>query len=163
MSYADCTPEEIDLMENAFGDHIRRRREQLGLSARDVSSRCGLPPAALNQIEAGQQPPDLEKVPSLANALELDPAALCRLALLTAYPLFYATLTAESETDLAAAFDPSLSALVETDAEDAGWIRQLRQIPSHRRHLLRQLAGELAESSHSPRRRVPRGQVLLKF
>lgn len=149
---------------NRFADFIRGRRAELGLSITELSSRCGFPRAAITDMETGQKPPDLILVPGLATVLQIDPAVLCRLALLIADGEFYGLLVGEPDTmDLTAACDPALARVVEVDTEDADWVRQLRQMASQHRHLLRQLAAELLESSRSKRRRVSRGQILLEI
>ena len=66
-------------LENAFGEHIRRLREQrLGsdpeYSLRKVASRCDVTPAYLSRVERGEvSPPGEETLISLARELGEDP------------------------------------------------------------------------------------------
>jgi len=61
-----------------FGDRIRSRRDQLGLSQEALAHRAGLQRAYIGQLETGLRSPGLETVAKLARALELDAADLVR-------------------------------------------------------------------------------------
>ena len=63
-------------MMNVFGDHIRKKREELRekdrtFSVRGVASRLGVQPSYLSKIERGEQaPPTEEKIRALAGILD---------------------------------------------------------------------------------------------
>ncbi len=73
-------------MSNAFGQHIRQRRESLRekdreFSLRKVAARIGVEPSYLSKIERGDQPPPSEeKIVELATALGEDADVLLALA-----------------------------------------------------------------------------------
>jgi transcriptional regulator with XRE-family HTH domain len=61
-----------------FGDRIRARRDELGLSQEALAHRAGLQRAYIGQLETGMRSPGLETLAKLARALELDAADLVR-------------------------------------------------------------------------------------
>ena len=73
-------------MENAFGTHLRQRREQLRASSREfslrkVAARIGVQPSYLSKIERGDEaPPTEERIRALARELDEDPDVLLALA-----------------------------------------------------------------------------------
>ena len=73
-------------MMNVFGDHIRKKREELRekdrtFSVRGVASRLGVQPSYLSKIERGEQsPPTEEKIRALAGILGEDIDVLLALA-----------------------------------------------------------------------------------
>jgi transcriptional regulator with XRE-family HTH domain len=70
----------------AFGDHIRKLREQRAekdpaYSLRQVASRCGVTPAYLSRVERGEvAPPGEETLAKLAHELGEDPDVLLAMA-----------------------------------------------------------------------------------
>lgn len=70
----------------AFGDHVRRRREELrqddkSFSLRQVAQRIGVEPAYLSKIERGEMPPPSEETTiRLATELREDPDLLLAMA-----------------------------------------------------------------------------------
>jgi transcriptional regulator with XRE-family HTH domain len=70
----------------AFGDHVRRLREQraeadAAFSLRQVASRCGVTPAYLSRVERGEvAPPGEETLIKLARELNEDPDVLLAMA-----------------------------------------------------------------------------------
>jgi len=70
----------------SFGEHLRRRREQLRrddrrYSVRQVAGRVGIEPSYLSKIERGEQPPPSEQTTrALAAELREDPDFLLALA-----------------------------------------------------------------------------------
>jgi transcriptional regulator with XRE-family HTH domain len=138
---------------NPFAALLCRRREELGLYQNEVAEDCGVTPEAIGLIEAGRRQPDLERIPRLATALELDPAPLCRLALRVRSPNFYAALLGEDfAVEPAPGEDPAALVVVELDREDAQWVRQMRALDSRTRYHLRELADRLV------REQVTRGR-----
>lgn len=74
----DNTSSKTDLV--ALTELLRRRRAELGLSARRLAERAGLHHAALSRIESGERRPNPETLQRLSAALELDEADLFALA-----------------------------------------------------------------------------------
>lgn len=83
--YISCSVYYIQHM-TAFGDHFRKRREQLRqedkrFSLRQVAQRVGIEPAYLSKIERGDMPPPSEETTvRLANELGEDPDVLLAMA-----------------------------------------------------------------------------------
>jgi transcriptional regulator with XRE-family HTH domain len=71
---------------NPFGEHIRKKREELRekdprFSVRRVAARIGVEPSYLSKIERGEQaPPSEEKIKALAGELGEDEDMLLALA-----------------------------------------------------------------------------------
>jgi transcriptional regulator with XRE-family HTH domain len=66
-----------DLADASFSDFIRLRREQLGLTLRDLEQRTGIGNSTLSRWERGtRQPETVEGIADLAVALEVDPVYL---------------------------------------------------------------------------------------
>lgn len=60
-----------------LGTFIRARRQELGLTLRQVAERSGLSFSLISQIELGQKPnPTYNTVKALARALEIEPSQL---------------------------------------------------------------------------------------
>ena len=60
----------------AFGRRIKTRREELGLSRRDLVEASGLSYPYVSQLETGYRLPSHKALAALAEALELDPSEL---------------------------------------------------------------------------------------
>jgi transcriptional regulator with XRE-family HTH domain len=66
---------------DSFGDSIRQRRTELGLTLRQVSEATGIHHARLSRWERGEQRPETAEVlPALADALHMPIGDLCRRA-----------------------------------------------------------------------------------
>jgi len=63
-----------------FGDAVRRRRRELGLSQEGLAERAHLHRTYLSDVERGNRNPSLESITRIAAALDLEPSALLRLA-----------------------------------------------------------------------------------
>ena len=85
-------------MPDAFSTFVRRRRQELSKTQREVAQACQVTPEMITQIEAGRRRPDPERVPCLADALETDRKELCHLAARTWQPSFYAELMGEASS-----------------------------------------------------------------
>jgi transcriptional regulator with XRE-family HTH domain len=73
-----------------FGDLIRQRREQLGLSQTKVARRVGIgSPEFIGMLETGKRPVPLDRVPAIAEVLHLDRLRFCKLVLAERNPVFY--------------------------------------------------------------------------
>jgi transcriptional regulator with XRE-family HTH domain len=76
-----------------FGELIRQRREQLGMSQTEVARRVGIgSPEFVGMVETGKRPVPLDRVPALAEALQLDRVNLCKEALSERHPVLYHAL-----------------------------------------------------------------------
>ena len=143
-------------MPTPFGDFIRTRRTQLGLTQRQVAQSVGVTPECITLIEAGRRQPELERVPRLADALQTDRQALCRLALECRAPVFYYELVGTPGFDLLTLIEDDEGAdhqrvLIELDRDDAEWVRQVRLLDCQTRHHLREIAERLAPPPVSAR------------
>ena len=67
--------------EGAFSRLIRRRREELNLTQAEVAEQVGLTTDAITLVELGYRRLDLDRIPALADALQLNRRQLCRQAL----------------------------------------------------------------------------------
>jgi transcriptional regulator with XRE-family HTH domain len=78
--------------EGDFSRLIRRRREELNLSRAEVAEQIGVTTDAITLIELGYRRLDLDRIPALADALELNRRHLCRQALQERAPQLYRQL-----------------------------------------------------------------------
>lgn len=63
-------PDTIQPLAERFGDVIRRRRLDIGLSQEDLADRASLHRTYVSLVERGRRTPTLTAVDSLAHALE---------------------------------------------------------------------------------------------
>jgi transcriptional regulator with XRE-family HTH domain len=76
-----------------FGAIVRQRREELGASQGQIAKAVGISsPEFIGMMEAGSRPVPLDRVPALADALQLDRSDLCKAALAERHPTFYRAL-----------------------------------------------------------------------
>jgi transcriptional regulator with XRE-family HTH domain len=59
-----------------FGSHLRRLREEKGLTLRELSSACNIDYSNILKIEQGKTNITLTSILDLASALELSPSVL---------------------------------------------------------------------------------------
>ena len=59
-------------LQREFGDRIRARRAELGLSQEALAHRAGLQRAYIGQVEIGMRSVGLDNLARLAKALEMD-------------------------------------------------------------------------------------------
>jgi transcriptional regulator with XRE-family HTH domain len=62
----------------AFGERVRLRRQQLGLSQEALADRCSVHWTFLGQVERGQRNISLHNLLKLARGLDVDPGDLVR-------------------------------------------------------------------------------------
>lgn len=62
----------------SFGEAVRKRRLQLGLSQEKLAFRCGSHRNYIGEIERGEKSPSLHIIFALANALEMSTSELIR-------------------------------------------------------------------------------------
>ncbi len=80
-----------------FQRTIRERRKELGRSQADIARAIGIDsPEFISMLELGVRRIDLNRVPALARALELDSSTLCQHALWEAAPEMFRTLFGEN-------------------------------------------------------------------
>ena len=80
-------------MTNDFARFLRHRRQELSLTQAAIAQACGLTEMSITLVEGGRRRLALDRVPSLAVALQVDPPELCLLALRCRYPELTAALT----------------------------------------------------------------------
>lgn len=61
-----------------FGERVRARREQLGLSQEAAAVACGVHWTFLGQVERGQRNISLSNIVKLAQGLKIDPGELVK-------------------------------------------------------------------------------------
>jgi len=81
-------------MKNDFSRFLRRRRQELAKTQAEIAQACGLTEMSITLVEAGRRRLALERVPRLADALQVIPSELCLLALRCRYPELTAALVA---------------------------------------------------------------------
>ena len=81
--------------EGAFSRLIRCRREELNLTQAEVAEQVGLTTDAITLVELGYRRLDLDRIPALADALQLNRRKLCRQALQERAPELYRELFRE--------------------------------------------------------------------
>ena len=80
-------------MTNDFTRFLRHRRQELDLTQADIAQACGLTEMSITLVEGGRRRLALDRVPRLAEVLQVSPAELCLLALRCRYPELTAALT----------------------------------------------------------------------
>ena len=63
----------------SFGDAVRKRRSQLGLSQEKLAFRCGSHRNYIGEIERGEKSPSLHIIFALAKGLDMPASALIKL------------------------------------------------------------------------------------
>jgi transcriptional regulator with XRE-family HTH domain len=81
-------------MTTEFTRFLRRRRNELFKTQAEIAQACGLTVMSITLVEAGRRRLALERVPRLAEALQVPAAELCLLALRCRYPELTAALMA---------------------------------------------------------------------
>lgn len=73
-------------MENKFGEFVKAKRMEKGISLRKLAEELEIVPAYMSDIEKGRRyPPDKEKIYKIAEVLTLDPEETDTLFDLAAY------------------------------------------------------------------------------
>ena len=57
-------------MAESFGEQIRRRREEVGITLRAAAAKLDVSPAYLSRLERDQETPTLERIQQIATLLE---------------------------------------------------------------------------------------------
>lgn len=97
---------------NELGEYVKRKRQEDGLSLREVSAATGVSAATLSRIENGKGIPDSTTLARLAGWLGIPLDRLMKGALLPADPEISETVYRESTPDILEAHlraDPSLT------------------------------------------------------
>ncbi len=74
----DRPPVSLNEATKAFGDRVRERRNQLGISQETAADRISIHWSALGKIERGQRSLRLETILKIAAGLEIDPGDLIK-------------------------------------------------------------------------------------
>lgn len=67
-------------LDQPFGDALRKRRKQLGLSQEALSFRAGLHRNYISDLERGLKSPSLRVIVKLSEALDMDASVLVKMA-----------------------------------------------------------------------------------
>jgi transcriptional regulator with XRE-family HTH domain len=73
-------------MRHPFGELIRSRREELGITREAIAKHVGRTESWASLVETGKRKPDIDVVPALARALQKDPKALTQLYIQQFHP-----------------------------------------------------------------------------
>jgi transcriptional regulator with XRE-family HTH domain len=86
--------ENIDSPLTAAPLHVflRQRRQTLNLLQAEIAEALDVTPECVGMWECGRRRMELNKVPRLAAALDIDPKELCARVLKEFYPTVYATI-----------------------------------------------------------------------
>lgn len=68
----------ISVTAQRFGERVRDRRNELGLSQEAAAPRCGVHWTFLGQVERGQRNLSLHNITKIAAGLDIDPGDLMR-------------------------------------------------------------------------------------
>jgi transcriptional regulator with XRE-family HTH domain len=79
-------------MTTEFSRYVRRRRQELAKTQAEVAAACELTVMSITLLEGGKRGLALERVPRLADALQIAPAELCMIALRCRFPKLAAAL-----------------------------------------------------------------------
>ena len=74
----DHPKDAVNAATRAFGDRVRERRNQLGISQETAADRIEIHWSALGKIERGQRSLRLETILKIAAGLEIDPGELIK-------------------------------------------------------------------------------------
>ena len=66
----------LNATTRVFGERVRARRLELGLSQEAAAVRCGIHWTQLGKVERGQRSLRLETIVKIAGGLDVDPGAL---------------------------------------------------------------------------------------
>jgi transcriptional regulator with XRE-family HTH domain len=72
----DRAKDALNELTRAFGDRVRDRRNELGISQEAAADRIGIHWSALGKIERGQRSLRLETITKIAAGLGIDPGTL---------------------------------------------------------------------------------------
>jgi transcriptional regulator with XRE-family HTH domain len=71
-------PPPLSPATKSFGQRVRARRNELGLSQEALAERCGVHWTFLGQVERGQRNLSLHNILKVARGLRVDPAELVK-------------------------------------------------------------------------------------
>ena len=72
----DSAPASLNETTRVFGERVRARRLELGLSQEAAAVRCGIHWTQLGNVERGQRSLRLETIVKIAAGLEIEPGKL---------------------------------------------------------------------------------------
>ena len=73
---ADSLAPALNETTRVFGERVRKRRQELGLSQEAASVRCGIHWTQLGKVERGQRSLRLETIVKIAAGLDIDAGRL---------------------------------------------------------------------------------------
>jgi transcriptional regulator with XRE-family HTH domain len=124
-------------------DFIRKKRTGLGLTQAKVADRMGFKsPDYMSLVEQGLRNVDLDRIPQLAEILQVDPAELGKMALEHMYPVLSHCLIKGKGL--------KTSSNVVTDVDVA--TEKLKLLPRDERQLVVNMINMLHEKQHSGQR-----------
>lgn len=59
-------------LQKRFGDHLRKVREQAGITAAELSRRCDMERSNIARLEAGRSNPSLYIIKKICSGLEME-------------------------------------------------------------------------------------------
>ena len=68
----------VSLAAQTFGERVRARRQELGLTQEQLAEACGLHWTFIGQVERGRRNISLHNILKIAAGLQLDPGELVR-------------------------------------------------------------------------------------
>ena len=83
-----------------FASAVRLARERLNLPQMEITRRLGTSPSYIPMLEAAERGIDLDEIPRLATALEINRSQLLKLYLYETSPVAYATLFGDEMPEL---------------------------------------------------------------
>lgn len=70
------SPPAVSLAAQTFGERVRARRQELGLTQEQLAEACGLHWTFIGQVERGRRNISLHNILKIAAGLQLDPGEL---------------------------------------------------------------------------------------
>lgn len=136
---------------------IREKRKELGRSQADVARAIGIEsPEFISMVELGVRRIDLNRVPALARALELDATKLCQYVLWDAAPEMFRTLFGENYAPgRVPPAPPEQLSILEIPPDMADFWQRYTSLPEELRlaidTIVKSLYAHKLEKSHLPR------------
>lgn len=69
-----------------FAAFVKYRRERLGLNMREFADKTGYKPEFISMVEKGIRMPDMDRIPDFAEALQITPFSLAKMAMMAQFP-----------------------------------------------------------------------------
>lgn len=82
-----------------FGQLIRSRRQEFRLTTAELAGRLGLSQGFIEVLESGRRGCDLDEIPRISEALDMEPAKLAWAYLAERHPLLYTALNGKRDPE----------------------------------------------------------------